>query len=94
MTAHVLITGTLFRAPEQRTSKAGKPFVTATVRVKDGDPSTGSGQASQWWKVLAFAESTQAELMRLADGDAISFKGTLKEAPSDTLASRSMTPLP
>jgi hypothetical protein len=28
---------TLFRPPEQRTSKAGKPFVSATVRVKDGD---------------------------------------------------------
>jgi hypothetical protein len=34
MTAHVLVTGTLFRPPEQRTSKAGKPFVTATVRAK------------------------------------------------------------
>jgi hypothetical protein len=58
MTAHVLISGTLFRKPEQRTSKAGKPFVTATIRAKDGD-------ASQWWKVLAFPESVQAELMRL-----------------------------
>jgi hypothetical protein len=37
MAAHVLITGTLFRPPEQRTSKAGRPFVTATIRVKDGD---------------------------------------------------------
>jgi hypothetical protein len=33
MTAYVLISGQLFRAPEQRTSKAGKPFVTATIRV-------------------------------------------------------------
>jgi Single-strand binding protein family len=94
MTAHVLISGTLFRPPEVRTSKAGKPFVTATLKAKDGGPSTGSGQASQWWKVLAFSETAQAELMRMADGEAISFKGTLKEAPSDTLASRSMTPLP
>jgi hypothetical protein len=30
MTAYVLISGQLFRAPEQRPSKAGKPFVTAT----------------------------------------------------------------
>jgi single-stranded DNA-binding protein len=28
--------------------------------------------------VLAFSESVQAELMRLADGDAISVQGTLK----------------
>jgi hypothetical protein len=38
--------------PGQRTSKAGKPFVTATIRVKDGDE-------NQWWKVLAFSESIQ-----------------------------------
>jgi hypothetical protein len=37
MTTHALVTGTLFCAPEQRTSKAGKPFVAATARVKDGD---------------------------------------------------------
>jgi hypothetical protein len=71
MTAMALVTGTLFRPPEQRTSKAGKPFVAATIRVKDGDPSTGSGQASQWWKVLAFSEGVQAELLSLQDGDTI-----------------------
>jgi hypothetical protein len=43
MTAHVLLTATLFRAPEQRTSKSGKPFVTATLKAKDGDD-------AQWWK--------------------------------------------
>jgi hypothetical protein len=50
MTAHVLVSGALFRPPEQRTSKASKPFVTATIRVKDGDE-------SQWRKVLAFSEA-------------------------------------
>jgi Single-strand binding protein family len=71
MSAHVLIAGTLFRQPEQRTSKAGKPFVTATIRVKDGDE-------SQWWKVLAFSDSIKAELMRMADGDAYSVQGAFK----------------
>jgi single-stranded DNA-binding protein len=71
MTAHVLLSGTLFREPEQRTSKAGKPFVMVTIRAKDGD-------ASQWWKVLAFSETAQAELMRLTDGDALSVQGALK----------------
>ena len=28
------------------------------------------GEAAQWWKVLAFAETVRAELMRLTDGDA------------------------
>jgi hypothetical protein len=60
MTAHVLVAGTLFREPEQRPSKAGKPFVTATIGAKDGD-------ASQLW-VLAFSETARAELMRLTDG--------------------------
>ena len=71
MTAHVLVTGALFRAPEQRTSKAGKPFVTATIKAKDGD-------AAQWWKVLVFSESAGAELLRLSDGDAVSAQGALR----------------
>jgi hypothetical protein len=29
MTAMALVTGTIFRPPEERTSKAGRPFVTA-----------------------------------------------------------------
>jgi single-stranded DNA-binding protein len=71
MTAHVLVTGALFRAPEQRTSKAGKPFVTATIKAKDGD-------AAQWWKVLVFSDSAGAELLRLSDGDAVSVQGALR----------------
>jgi single-stranded DNA-binding protein len=66
-----LVSGSLFRAPEQKTSKAGKPFVTATIRAKDGE-------ASQWWKVAAFSESAQAELLRLADGDSLSVQGAMK----------------
>jgi hypothetical protein len=45
--------------------------VTATIRVKDGDN-------AQWWKVLAFSENVQAELMRLVDGDFMSVQGTFK----------------
>jgi hypothetical protein len=38
MTAHVLIHGTLFRAPEPRTGKtSGKSFVAATIKVRDGE---------------------------------------------------------
>jgi single-stranded DNA-binding protein len=71
MTAFAIVTGSLFRAPEQRTSKTGKPFVTATIRAKDGE-------ASQWWRVTVFSESAQAELMRLGDGDALSVQGAMK----------------
>jgi single-stranded DNA-binding protein len=71
MTAYALITGTLFRPPEQRTSKNGKPFVTATLKSKEGE-------AVQWWKVVAFSESVQFALLRLTDGDALSVQGALK----------------
>ena len=70
MTAYTLVSGVLFRDPEQRMSKAGKPFVTATMRVKDGD-------ATSWWKLLCFSEPTRAELLRLNDGEAISAQGRL-----------------
>jgi single-stranded DNA-binding protein len=66
-----LVCGSLFRAPEQRTSKTGKPFVTATILAKDGE-------ASQWWRVTAFSETAQAELMRLTDGDTVSIQGAFK----------------
>jgi hypothetical protein len=51
--------------------EGGQAFVTATLKAKDGEE-------SQWWKVLAFSESVQAELMRLADGDPISVQGAFK----------------
>jgi single-stranded DNA-binding protein len=63
-----LVQGTLFRAPEQRTAKSGKPFVTATLRVKDGE-------TSQFVRLVAFV---QPEFMRLSDGDAVSVQGALK----------------
>jgi single-stranded DNA-binding protein len=71
MSTYVLVSGSLFRAPEQRTSKAGKLYVTATIKAKDGD-------TFQFWRVTAFSESVQAELMRLTDGDAMSVQGALK----------------
>jgi single-stranded DNA-binding protein len=71
MTAYAIVTGTLFKAPEQRTSKAGKPFVAATIRAKDGE-------VSQWWRIVAFSDTAQAELMRLGDGDGVAVQGALK----------------
>jgi single-stranded DNA-binding protein len=71
MSAYVLVSGTLYHAPESRTSKAGKPFVTATIRAKEGE-------ATVWWKVVCFSESAGAELLRLGDGDAVSVQGALR----------------
>jgi len=71
LTAYVLITGTVFRGPEQRTSKNGKPFVTATLLAKDGE-------ARSFWNVVAFSESAIAELTRLCEGEKIAVQGSLQ----------------
>jgi Single-strand binding protein family len=68
---HALVTGALWEAPAQHTSKNGNPFVAATVKIKDGD-------GAQWVKVLAFPTDAQDALLRLGAGDAISVQGSLK----------------
>jgi single-stranded DNA-binding protein len=73
MTAFALITGQLFKAPEQRTSRAGRPFITATIKSSSKD-----GAEVQWWRVTAFSDSAQAELMRLGEGDVVSVQGPMK----------------
>jgi single-stranded DNA-binding protein len=71
MSAFAMISGVLHRAPESRVSKNGKQFVTASVRVKDGE-------GSQFWRVTVFSESAQTELLRLSAGDAVSAQGRLE----------------
>ena len=72
MSAHVLIQGTIFRSPEERTGKtSGKHFVAATVKVRDGD-------VAQYWRLLAFSDTVQSELLRLDDGDALAVQGGLR----------------
>jgi Single-strand binding protein family len=71
MSAVALLMGVLHKLPEQRASKAGKPFVMATLRVSDGS-------ASEYWQLFAFAEPSQAELMRLKSGDRLSAQGRLQ----------------
>jgi single-stranded DNA-binding protein len=75
VTAFALITGALFRAPELKTAKTGKPYVTATIKVGAVDNS------ADFWSVLAFSESAQDELMRLGEGDRVSVQGTFKVEP-------------
>jgi hypothetical protein len=35
----------------------------------------GDGEAAQFWRVLAFSDTAQAELLRLDDGDALAVQG-------------------
>jgi hypothetical protein len=72
MTASVLITGAMFRAPEQKTSKSGKTYVKATIKAKAADNSF------EFWNLLCFSEAASAELLRLQDGDRLSVQGALK----------------
>lgn len=65
-----LIVGKLYGKPERRTSRSGKPFITAKVRVPTGDDSIFVG-------VAAFSESAQAALLALDDGEAVALAGTL-----------------
>lgn len=71
MTAFVLVSGALSRAPELKTSKSRKSYVTATIKV-------AAENATEFWSVLAFSESAQAELSRLGEGDKVSAQGPLE----------------
>jgi hypothetical protein len=68
MTARAIISGVLFRAPASKTSKAGNPYIVATVRE-------GSGEAARWWKVFVFSESAIDDILRLGDGEPIAIAG-------------------
>ena len=74
MTTRVRVLGTLFHAPESRTLKTGAAkatATTATLKAKDGNH-------TQFWRIAAFSEPVQAELMRLTAGDAVAVEGALK----------------
>jgi single-stranded DNA-binding protein len=63
-----LVTGALFRDPETKISKAGKPYITATIVSKDGDTST-------FVNIVAFSDSAKEALLALRSGDALSVQG-------------------
>jgi single-stranded DNA-binding protein len=71
LSAKVLVSGTLFQAPEKRAVKRGRFCVTATLIAKDGDH-------TRLWPIVAFNETVQAELMRLSGGDAVAVQGSLR----------------
>ncbi|MGA8587059.1 MAG: single-stranded DNA-binding protein [Roseiarcus sp.] len=68
MSARAVVSGFLFRVPASKTSRAGKPYIFATIRE-------GAGDAIRWWKCFAFSESTIDEFLRLSDGDPIAVAG-------------------
>ncbi len=71
MSASVLVKGTLYRQPEERTSRSNKPFVMATIRQTSGADAT-------FWRVFAFSDHVRSELKRLNEGDALTVQGALE----------------
>lgn len=68
MTDRALINGVIFGTPETRLSKAGKPFLLASIR-------SGNSEAVRWWRAFVFRESVIEEMKRLGDGDPIAISG-------------------
>lgn len=67
-----LLAGKLVGAPEQRTSKGGKPYVTAKLRCSAGP------EEVLFIRLTSFSESCCATLMALGDGDGVAVAGSLK----------------
>ena len=60
MTVHILVSGSLFKNPELKTSKSGKTYATASIRTASAD-----NTAADFWNLLVFSTSVQEELLRL-----------------------------
>ncbi len=71
MSAQKLITGSITKPPESRTSKNGNGFATATMRARDGN-------GWQYWSLIAFDETTVNDLIGLSEGESLSIQGELK----------------
>jgi len=70
MSARAIVPGVVFRAPEAKTSKAGKRYVVATIRE-------GTGDALRWWKGIAFSESAAEALLEIRAGEPVGVAGAI-----------------
>ena len=70
MSAAVLVSGRLFRAPSRRECRNGQTMAVATIKVI-------SNQSVEWWSVVTFGVVAD-ELLLLDEGDAASFAGRLE----------------
>jgi hypothetical protein len=73
MSVAVLISGSIFREPQQRVSQSGKSYVVATIRAAAADNS-----GSDFWSIMCFSASAGAELMRLGLNEKLAVQGSLK----------------
>jgi hypothetical protein len=74
MSVHILVSGSLWKNPEQRSSsKTGKTYVSASIRTSSAD-----NTPADFWNLLVFSETVQAELMRLTEGEKLAVQGSCK----------------
>jgi hypothetical protein len=66
-----LIAGRLYGAPQQRTAKTGKAFVTGKLRV-----SVANGETA-FISFICFAPPAVAAILALQDGDSVALRGEL-----------------
>lgn len=66
-----IVTGTLVGDPVERTTQAGKPFVTATVRVAAGEDAIFVG-------IAAFEPTAAARLLQMRKGGVVAACGVLE----------------
>jgi single-stranded DNA-binding protein len=71
MSVSVMASGALAKEPMQRTSKNGAVYLTTSLRVT-------TGNETEWWNLLCFSESAQAEIKRLGVGEKLTCQGSLK----------------
>jgi single-stranded DNA-binding protein len=73
MSVAILISGSVFREPQRKTSAGGKSYVSTTIKAAAAD-----NASSDFWSVLAFGDTAGEELMRLAVGERLAVQGSLK----------------
>jgi single-stranded DNA-binding protein len=73
MTVAVLVSGSLFKNPELKTSKTGKTYATASIRTASAD-----NTAADFWNLLVFGDTAQVDLMRLSEGEKLAAQGSLR----------------
>jgi hypothetical protein len=71
MTARILLSAVLEKAPIRQTSKAGKPYVRASAR-------DGKGPDAKWWTIFVFSETAIEALEALTVGEAFAATGTFE----------------
>jgi Single-strand binding protein family len=73
MSVSVLVSGSIFREPIQKTSQAGKPYTVATIKAGSGE-----NAPAEYWSVLCFSDSGQEQLLRLGLNEKLSVQGSMK----------------